>query len=133
MLGLFKSKKKAKKAKILLIDDEADLVETIQWMLQSSGYDIVSATNGKEGLELATRERPDLIVLDIRMPVMDGHEMLKRLRGNPDFKDIPVIMCTMSDEIWDITEASRYKICDYITKPFNGLDLIEKISDVLNK
>ena len=133
MLGLFKSKKKAKKAKILLIDDEADLVETIQWMLQSSGYDIVSATNGKEGLELATRERPDLIVLDIRMPVMDGHEMLKRLRGNPDMKDIPVIMCTMSDEIWDITEASQYKICDYITKPFNGLDLIEKISDVLNK
>lgn len=133
MLGLFKSRQKTKRAKILVVDDKADLVETVQWMLESCDYDVISAANGREGLEIAASERPDLIVLDIRMPLMDGHEMLKCLREDPALKAIPVIMCTVCDKVQDITTASSYNISDYITKPFNCVELIEKISNALKK
>jgi len=86
MLGLFKSKKKSTRAKILVVDDEPDLVNTVQCRLKWHRCEVITASNGKEGLEKAISERPDLILLDLNMPVMNGHEMLKRLRNHPDAK-----------------------------------------------
>lgn len=131
MLGLFKPKKKTERARILVVDDEPDLVDTMQRRLEYFDWDVTTASNGKEGLEHALNEKPDLIVLDIDMPVMNGHEMLKQLRENPNLRDIPVIMCTMSDKVQDITKASSKNICDYLTKPFDFTDLTEKISAAL--
>ena len=131
MLGLFKSKKKTERARILVVDDEPDLVDTIQRRLEYFDWDVTTAFNGEEGLENAVSEKPDLIVLDIEMPVMDGHEMLKQLRKHPDLRNIPVIMCTMSDKIQDITMASSNNICDYVTKPFDFAALTEKIATAL--
>jgi DNA-binding response OmpR family regulator len=131
MLGLFKPKKKTERARILVVDDEPDLVDTMQRRLEYFDWDVTTASNGKEGLEYALNEKPDLIVLDIDMPVMDGHEMLKQLREHPNLKDIPVIMCTMSDKVQDITKASSNNICDYLTKPFDFADLTEKIAAAL--
>jgi DNA-binding response OmpR family regulator len=132
MLGIFKSKKdKTAQAKILLVDDEPDLVSTVQYRLKFSKYEVVTAADGKEGLEKAAAEKPDLILLDTNMPVMNGHEMLEHLRNNPDLKDIPVIMLTARCEPQDVTAASTYGIAGYITKPFDFTDLMEKIKSAL--
>ena len=96
MLGLFKSKKKTAQVKILIVDDETDIVSTVQYRLKSCKYDVVAANNGQEGLEKAAKEKPDLILLDINMPVMNGHEMLQHLRAHSTLNKIPVIMCTFS-------------------------------------
>jgi len=131
MFGLFKSKKKHAQAKILVVDDEPDYVSTVECRLGWCGYKVITATNGKEALEKAVNEKPDLILLDTSMPVMNGHEMLERLRKHPDLKDIPVIMVTALCEAQDIATASSYGIEDYVAKPFDFTELLEKIANLL--
>ena len=133
MLGLFKQKKKTDHAKILLVDDEPDLIDTIQCRLEANNFVVSTASNGQEGLAKASDDKPDLILLDTNMPVMNGHEMLENLRKDPDLKNIPVIMCTALCEAQDIAAAMSYGISDYVTKPFDYADLIEKISNALGK
>ena len=131
MLKLFKSKKKSIRARILVVDDESDLVNTIQCRLEWYRCEVITAANGKEGLEKAISEKPDLILLDLNMPVMNGHEMLERLRNHPDLKDTPVIMLTALCEAQDIATVSSYGISDYVTKPFDFTELMEKIAHAL--
>jgi two-component system sensor histidine kinase/response regulator len=131
MFGLTKSKKKSVAAKILVIDDEPDLVSTVQCRLEWCKFDVVTASNGQEGLEKATSEKPELILLDIDMPGMSGHEVLEHMSNRPDLKGIPVIMCTALCEAEDIAKASSYGVVDYIAKPFDFSELVEKISNVL--
>ncbi|MBA7650142.1 Response regulator ArlR [subsurface metagenome] len=131
MLGLFKSKKKSIRARILVVDDEPDLVSTVQCRLKWYRCEVITAANGKEGLEKAISEKPDLILLDLNMPVMNGHEMLERLRNHPDLKDTPVIMLTALCEAQDIATVSSYGISDYITKPFDFTELMGKIANAL--
>ncbi|MHC4131988.1 MAG: response regulator [Planctomycetota bacterium] len=131
MLSIFKSDKKTKQTKILIVDDEPDIVETMQCRLEFCKYKVVTADNGEEGLKKAASEKPDLILLDTNMPVLNGHQMLKRLRNDPALKNIPVIMCTALCESHDIATASAYGITDYVTKPFDYAQLIEKISNAL--
>ncbi len=131
MLEKFKSKKKTGQAKILIVDDEPDLVSTIQCRLEWCNCEVITAANGIEGLEKAANERPDLILLDTNMPVMNGHEMLKCLREHPDLKDTPVIMVTVICEPQDIATASSFGIADYVTKPFDFTELMEKVTNTL--
>jgi len=131
MLKLFKSKSKTARVRILLVDDEPDLVDTIQCRLQANSFDVITASNGKEGLEKAAKEKPDIILLDKNMPIMNGHEMLEQIRKRPETKDIPVIMCTALCEAQDIAAASVYGIADYVTKPFDCTELVEKITNAL--
>ena len=133
MLKLFKLKGKTALVRILLVDDEPDLVELIQCRLRANSFDVITASNGQEGLEKAAKEKPDIILLDTNMPVMNGHEMLEQLRKNPDTKDIPVIMCTALCEEQDIAAASAFGIADYVTKPFDCTELVEKITNALEK
>lgn len=130
MLKLFKSTPHRTR-KILLVDDEPDLVDTIQCRLEANNFDVVTASNGLQGLERVAETRPDLILLDTNMPVLNGHEMLERIRKNPATRDIPVIMCTALCEAGDIAAASAYGIADYVTKPFDFTELIEKITIAL--
>ena len=132
MLRVSKSQKKDGQAKILVVDDEPDLVDTIQCRLEFNGYEVVSAENGKEGLEKAESERPDLILLDYAMPVMNGPETLKRLRNHPELKGIPVIMVTASAEAKSVEEVCSYGIADYVVKPFDFTLLVDKITSVLD-
>ena len=131
MFGFFKSKKKPTQAKILVVDDEPDYVSTIQCRLKWCHYEVTTAANGQKGLEKAVNEKPDLILLDTSMPVMNGHEMLERLRKHPDLKDIPVIMVTALCESQDIATASSFGIADYVAKPFDFTELMEKIANAL--
>ena len=131
MLGLFKSRRNSAPRKILVVDDEPDYVGTIQCRLEWCHYQVITAANGQEGLEKARAEEPDLILLDTSMPVMDGHKMLNDLRRDPALKNIPVIMVTALCEPEHIAEASSYGVTDYVAKPFDFTELLEKISGVL--
>jgi len=133
MLGLFKSKTKTVRPKILFVDDEADMISTVECRLKWSNFDVVTASNGKEGLDKAVSEKPNLILLDTNMPVMNGYEMLEQLRKNPQLKKVPVIMLTATCEAQNITKASSYGIADYVTKPFDFTVLMEKISNALKE
>lgn len=131
MLGLFKGKKQTKQVKILIVDDEPDLVSTVEYRLKFADCHVVTAANGQEGLERVAAEKPDLILLDTNMPVMNGHEMLARLRADADFMHIPVIMLTARCEPQDIAAASAHGVTDYVTKPFDFAELMAKIQTVL--
>ncbi len=133
MLGLFKKKSKIANAKILVVDDEPDLVSTIKSRLQWAHFKVVTACNGQQGLEVADEQKPDLILLDNNMPVMSGLEMLAMLRQRPNLMNIPVIMLTAVSEPEKISAASGFGIVDYITKPFNFSELTNKISSILEQ
>jgi DNA-binding response OmpR family regulator len=132
MLKLFRSKKRTSQMKILVVDDEPDLLSTVEYRLKFADCDVVTASNGQEGLEKAAAERPDLILLDTNMPVMNGHEMLERLRADPNLKGIPVIMLTARCEPQDIAAASSLGISDYVTKPFDFTQLFDKVRAALS-
>ena len=132
-MGLFKSKKKTDQVKILIVDDEPDLVSTVEYRLKFANCSVVTASNGQEGLERAEAEKPDLILLDTNMPVMNGHQMLERLRDSYSLKHIPVIMLTARCEAQDIAAASARGISDYVTKPFDFAQLMDKINAVLKE
>ena len=127
-LGL---KKKTDKTKILVVDDEPNIVQTLQDRLEMNEYIVVTASNGKEGLNVALKESPDIILLDVIMPIMDGHEMLEALRRHPDGKDIAVIMLTARNQTNDIARANVCGIEDYIVKPFDLSKLLEKIESIV--
>jgi len=131
MLGLFRGKKKTAQVKILIVDDEPDLVSTVEYRLKFADCQVVTASNGQEGLQRAAADRPDLILLDTNMPVMDGHEMLERLRADEVLKHIPVIMLTARCEPQDIAAASTQGVSDYVTKPFDFAELMSKIQAAL--
>jgi two-component system alkaline phosphatase synthesis response regulator PhoP len=126
-----KPKNKANPAKILIVDDEPDCISIIQCRLEWCHHQVITATNGEEGLQTAEKEKPDIILLDTNMPVMNGQEMLERLRKHPILKDTPVIMVTALCEKQDIAAASAIGVEDYVTKPIDFTSLIEKISNIL--
>ena len=125
--------KKTNKTKILVVDNEPNIVQTLQDRLEMDEYIVITAVNGKEGLAAALKERPDVIILDVIMPIMDGHEMLEALRRHPEGKDIAVIVLTARNQINDIARANVCGIDDYIVKPFDLSKLPEKIEGVLRR
>ncbi len=127
-LGL---KKKTTKTKILVVDDEPNIVQTLQDRLEMNEYEVITAGNGREGLEKFEQEQPDVILLDVIMPIMDGHEMLEVLRKRPTGQNVSVIMLTARSQTQDIARANACGIDDYIVKPFDLSELLEKIESVV--
>ena len=124
-------KKKDDKVRILVIDDEPNIVQTLQDRLEMNDYKVFTAGNGKEGLERTLQEKPDVILLDVIMPIMDGHEMLEALRKQPGGDYSSVIMLTARSQTHDIARANACGIEDYIVKPFDLSELLEKIETVV--
>ncbi|MBL7185867.1 MAG: response regulator [Phycisphaerae bacterium] len=131
MFGMSKTSKKAAPARILVVDDEPDCLSIIQCRLEWCHYEVISAGNGAEALRVAEDEKPDLILLDTNMPVMNGLDVLERMRKNPALRDTPVIMVTALCERQYIDAASAYGIADYVTKPVDFTSLLDKISNIL--
>lgn len=123
--------KKNDKIKILIVDDEPNIVQTLQDRLEMNDFDVITACNGKEGLDKAIQHVPDIILLDVIMPVMDGLEMLEALRKEPTCEDISVIMLTARSQTQDIARANACGIEDYIVKPFDLSELLEKIECIV--
>jgi len=131
MFGVFKSNKKVTPARILVVDDEPDCVSIIQCRLEWCHYQVITASDGAEGLKIAENQNPDIVLLDTNMPVMDGLEMLERMKKHPVLKNTPVIMVTALCGMNDIAAASALGVADYVTKPVDFTSLLEKISNIL--
>ena len=119
------------KCKILIIDDESDITETLSYMLQARNFDVVTANSGQEGLDKVKRDRPDLILLDIMMPEMDGYKVCNKLKQDKDTKNLPVIMLTSKGEADSVIKYYNSGANDYILKPFSLSTLISRINDCL--
>lgn len=116
--------------KILVCDDERHIVRLIQVNLEKQGYQVVTAYDGKEGLEKVKAEKPDLLVLDVMMPYMDGFEVLKTLRREPETESLPVIMLTAKAQDKDVFEGYHYGADMYLTKPFNPMELVSFVNRI---
>ncbi|MEK7142839.1 MAG: response regulator [Patescibacteria group bacterium] len=118
---------------ILVVDDDASLREILTEKLENENFKVLTAINGEEGLQTAKVKHPDLILLDINMPIMDGLEMLKFLRKDDWGKEVPVILLTIVREEEKIAEAIEKEACDYIIKSNWDLDkIVEKIRSKLS-
>lgn len=117
-------------ARVLVVDDEPDLRNLVADILIDAGHDVTTAKDGGAALEKAGIKQPDIILLDVMMPVMDGFEVLKRLRASPIDSAIPVVMLTVWPVMWDELEAWRLGVRHYITKPFDPerLELTVKVA-----
>lgn len=116
------------KKKILLVDD-ADTVLLMEKMILSNGYNLVTAKNGEEAIAKAIAEQPDLILLDVIMPRMDGLEACKRIKQQPGLSSIPIIMVTTRGEVHNVETAFANGCTDYVTKPINGIELLSKVKN----
>lgn len=112
---------------ILVIDDEEDARRLVKLLLEQAGYHVLTSPSGAEGMILAKVERPDVILLDIIMPKMNGHEVLRRLKQDPDTSVIPVIMVTAKGAERDIAASFQFQAAFHVEKPFEVRDLLEKI------
>lgn len=118
-------------ARILIVEDEPDVLLLLENRVRGAGHDVVSATNGEEGLTLVSTEKPDLVVLDWMMPRRDGIEVCEEIRrGDPDHVT-KVLMLTARSQQSDVDRAMAAGADDYIVKPFSSRDLIERISALL--
>jgi two-component system alkaline phosphatase synthesis response regulator PhoP len=118
---------------ILVVDDEEDILELVRYNLQREGYRVLCSKSGEEALDLARSEQPDLIVLDLMLPGMDGLEVTKALKSGDQTKDIPIVMLTAKGEEPDIVAGLELGADDYVTKPFSPRILAARVRAVLRR
>jgi two-component system cell cycle response regulator DivK len=117
--------------RILVVEDQEDNRAILRDLLSMAGYELIEAGDGAEGVELARRERPDLILMDIQLPVIDGYEATRRIKGEPALKSIPIIAVTSYALSGDEAKA-RAAGCDgYVTKPFSPRDLLARVREYI--
>ena len=117
--------------KILIVDDQPDNIETIKDILNDNGYALYSANNGKEALEIFKRINPDLVLLDALMPVMDGFQVARAIKNNPETQLTPIIMITALDSMQDRVKGLESGVDDFISRPFNIFELKARIKNLL--
>jgi CheY-like chemotaxis protein len=117
--------------KVLLIDDDDDLRSGIKMALELEGYDVAAASSGAEGIEMAGMSPPDVIVLDVEMPVMGGPQTLRELRRNPNLDETRVVFLTGKVDLDAMEETFNEVAQGYLMKPFSQVELLNKIEDVL--
>jgi two-component system alkaline phosphatase synthesis response regulator PhoP len=120
-------------AKILIVDDEPDILEFLEYNLKREGFDTVTASNGEEAVALAERENPDLIILDIMMPVMDGVEVCRQLRAKPQFQHTVIAFLTAREEDYSQIAALDVGGDDYITKPIRPRVFVSRVKALLRR
>jgi DNA-binding response OmpR family regulator len=118
------------KKRILIVDDEAEVVGLAQEILSSEGYEVEGAMSGVEGIERATSSPPDLILLDVNMPQMDGWEVLRALKADETTREVPVAIFTVRTHTRDKIYSLQKGAFDYITKPFTVVELSERVRKI---
>ena len=121
------------KGRILVVDDEIYIVHILDFSLGMEGYEVVTALDGEQALEKVAQQKPDLIVLDIMMPKLDGYETCKALKSKPETKDIPVILLSAKGRNVDQKTGFEVGADDYITKPFSPRKLVDRINAILGQ
>jgi two-component system response regulator VicR len=120
------------KRRVLCIEDDAEMIDLIRLILERKGFEVLEAVGGREGLEVSRREMPDLILLDLMMPEVDGWEVFRQLRADEQLKDIPVIVVTAKAQSIDIVLGLHIaKVDGYVTKPFGPQELLKSVNKVL--
>jgi len=121
------------KKRILLIEDEADMVYALTLQLEAVNYEVLSAVDGQSGLDMARKEKPDLIILDLMLPKLDGYKVCRMLKFDERYKKIPIMMFTARVQEQDKKLGQEVGADDYITKPFDSKVLLDKINALLKK
>ncbi len=121
------------KKKILVVDDEPNIVKLVSFILSSNGYEVIEASLGAEGVKKAKAEKPDLIILDVMMPKMDGFEAAKKIKSSVATKDIPILMLSSKAQFEDKMKGIDSGAMDYVTKPFDKQELLEKVKECLEE
>ena len=115
-------------ARILIAEDEPYILKMLDFRLKALGHEIIEAVDGGQALDLASKEKPDLVLLDVMMPVMDGFQVLRKLKSQEETKRIPVIMLTAKGQEKDIVTGLEAGATDYVTKPFSFAELIARVN-----
>jgi DNA-binding response OmpR family regulator len=121
------------KKKILLVEDEADMAYAVALQLEAKNYLVLTVRDGLAGLDMARKEKPDLIILDVMLPKMDGYKVCRLLKFDEQYKDIPIIMFTARIQENDKKMGKEVGADAYITKPFDPKELLDKIDALLKK
>ncbi len=121
----------AGRKKILVIEDEPHIIKLVSFILSSKGYEVVGADNGAAGIRKAGEEKPDLIILDVMMPKMDGFETARLIKSNPSTRGIPILMLSSKAQFEDKMKGIDSGAMDYITKPFERQELLDKVKACL--
>jgi two-component system alkaline phosphatase synthesis response regulator PhoP len=121
------------KKTVLVVDDEQHIIELIQFNLESHGYEVITSENGEDAIAVAEEKMPDVIILDLMLPGIDGFEACKRIRSNEKTRKIPIIMLTAKGEEMDKVLGLELGADDYLTKPFSVRELIARIKAVLRR
>ncbi len=116
---------------ILVVEDQEDNRQILRDLLSTTDYEMIEAENGQEALDAMVRKRPDLILMDIQLPVMDGYEATRRIKANPDWQSIPVIVVTSYALSGDAEKARAAGCDDYVTKPYSPRQLLAKIREFI--
>lgn len=117
--------------KIMLVDDSSTALLMEKAILAKRNFVLVTARDGEEAVAMSRAERPDVILMDVMMPKMNGFEACRRIRDDPQTKDIPIIMVTTRGELENLETGYASGCSDYVTKPINGLELLTKLEDLL--
>lgn len=119
--------------RILAVDDEPHILKLVSFSLTSKGFDVIEATDGLSAIELAESEQPDLILLDVMMPALDGYEACRRIKDNPKTAHIPVVMLSAKSQKAEQAVGIDAGAIDYICKPFTPSDLVEQVKGFLGE
>lgn len=117
--------------KILVVDDEPDLLKVMTFRLKKLGFGIIEATDGQKAIDLIREHRPDLILLDLRLPIIDGWEVCRRIKADEQLEHIPIIFLTASASAVNLKKAKELKAEDFIVKPFEPEELLEKVKKLI--
>lgn len=118
--------------KVLIVDDELSILVPLKFLLEKNNYTVDLAQSGKDALEKISQRKPDLILLDIMLPDLDGYEIFQLIRENPDWDDIKVIYLSAKNRDVDIAKGLNLGVDAYVTKPFSNTELLEKIQKVIS-
>ncbi|MDD5459313.1 MAG: response regulator [Phycisphaerae bacterium] len=120
------------KKKVLVVDDEIHIVHIVAIKLRNNGYEVTTAENGQQGFELACEEKPDIIITDFQMPILNGLEFVQKLRENDQTSEIPVVMLTARGFSIDDEQKKQLNISECLSKPFSPRELLMNIEDILH-
>jgi CheY-like chemotaxis protein len=120
-------------AKILIADDEQDIRDLLTFTLKFAGHEVVAASNGEEAVQLAQVERPELVLLDVRMPKMNGYEACRRFKADPALKHIPIVFVSAWGQDSEVRAGMEAGAVDYVVKPFEPSQVILKVAQLVAK
>jgi len=119
--------------KILIVDDEPSIIVPVQFLMEQNGYDVMIAFSGEEAIEIIAEKKVDLILLDIMLPVIDGFEVCQRVRENPQWDKIKIILLTALGSDANVEKGLALGADAYITKPFSNIEMVNKVKELLEE